>query len=159
MKKYWWVLVAAVLIIVGLVLNYYYGNMLSVGQFASGYFAAGQFATGVFAADTFAVGVFSIGILSFTFGECLLRKQELSGWWFRWWLIRWWVWYISQEKIKSSKHLVFSNKSDVDHFIFLKESSLLLSITSFNSSNIFLYLYLTPQLYISVIGSLSRMFP
>jgi hypothetical protein len=65
MKKVWYILLAAVLIIVGFVL-YFNGNpnILSAGEFAYGYFAAGDFALGVFAAGKFSAGIFSIGIFS-----------------------------------------------------------------------------------------------
>ena len=50
MKKYWYLIVAAVLIIVGFILNYTYHPMFSAGDYACNYFAAGDFAVGVFAA-------------------------------------------------------------------------------------------------------------
>ncbi|MBU8892528.1 MAG: hypothetical protein KOO66_07095 [Bacteroidales bacterium] len=64
MKKVWYLLVAAVLIIAGLILNYTYSGMFSAGDFAFNYFAAGDFAIGVFAAGKFSAGIFSIGIFS-----------------------------------------------------------------------------------------------
>ncbi|MDX9695575.1 MAG: hypothetical protein RBT49_07265 [Bacteroidales bacterium] len=64
MKKVWYLLVAAVLIIAGFILNYTYAPMFSAGEFACSYFAAGDFALGVFAAGKFSAGIFSIGIFS-----------------------------------------------------------------------------------------------
>lgn len=64
MKKYWYLIVAAVLIIVGFILNYTYEPMFSAGDYACNYFAAGDFALGVFAAGKFSAGIFSIGIFS-----------------------------------------------------------------------------------------------
>ncbi|HRW62955.1 MAG TPA: hypothetical protein P5132_05685 [Bacteroidales bacterium] len=64
MKKYWYLIVAAVLIIAGFILNYTYAPMFSAGDFACNYFAAGDFALGVFAAGKFSAGIFSIGIFS-----------------------------------------------------------------------------------------------
>ncbi len=64
MKKYWYLIVAAILIIAGFILNYTYQPMFSAGDYACNYFAAGDFALGVFAAGKFSVGIFSIGIFS-----------------------------------------------------------------------------------------------
>ncbi|OFX83237.1 MAG: hypothetical protein A2W99_12540 [Bacteroidetes bacterium GWF2_33_16] len=64
MKKVWYLLVAAVLIIAGFILNYTYAPMFSAGDYACNYFAAGDFALGVFAAGKFSAGIFSIGIFS-----------------------------------------------------------------------------------------------
>ena len=64
MKKYWILIVAIVLFITGLVLNYYMGDISSAGGFARNYFAAGEFAMGVFSAGIFSVGIFSVGIFS-----------------------------------------------------------------------------------------------
>ncbi len=64
MKKYWIVLVAVTLVIVGIVLNVMQGDMASAGDFACNYFAVGNFACGVFAAGNFSMGIFSIGIFS-----------------------------------------------------------------------------------------------
>ena len=64
MKKYWYLLVAAVLIIAGFILNYTYQPMFSAGDYVCNYFAAGDYALGVFAVGKFSAGVFSIGIFS-----------------------------------------------------------------------------------------------
>lgn len=64
MKKYWYLILAAVLIITGFILNYTYQPMFSAGDYACNYFAAGDFAIGVFAAGKFSAGIFSIGIFS-----------------------------------------------------------------------------------------------
>jgi hypothetical protein len=64
MKKVWYLLVAAVLIIAGFILNYTYAPMFTASDYAFNYFAAGDFALGVFAAGKFSVGIFSIGIFS-----------------------------------------------------------------------------------------------
>jgi len=64
MKKYWYLIVAAVLIITGFILNHTYQPMFSAGDYALNYFAAGDFAIGVFAAGKFSAGIFSIGIFS-----------------------------------------------------------------------------------------------
>ena len=62
--KHWIPVLAVILVIVGICLNYAYGGMSSAGQFSLNYFSAGDFSMGVFAAGTFAIGVFSIGIFS-----------------------------------------------------------------------------------------------
>lgn len=64
MKKYWYLILAAVLVIVGFILNYTYQPMFSAGDYVFNYFAAGDFALGVFAAGKFSAGIFSIGIFS-----------------------------------------------------------------------------------------------
>ena len=64
MKKSWILLVAAVLLITGLLLQFTVGNMFSAGDFCMNYFAAGDYACGVFASGTFAVGIFSLGIFN-----------------------------------------------------------------------------------------------
>lgn len=64
MKKYWYLILAAILIITGFILNYTYQPMFSAGDFAFNYFAAGDFALGVFAAGKFSAGIFTIGIFS-----------------------------------------------------------------------------------------------
>ncbi len=64
MKKYWYLIVAAILVITGFILNYTYQPMFSAGDYACNYFAAGDFALGVFAAGKFSAGIFSIGIFS-----------------------------------------------------------------------------------------------
>lgn len=64
MKKYWYLLVAAGLIAVGLTLHFTYKPMFSAGDFVCNFFAAGDFALGVFAAGKFAAGIFTIGIFS-----------------------------------------------------------------------------------------------
>ncbi|HAM97117.1 MAG TPA: hypothetical protein DCQ26_00750 [Marinilabiliales bacterium] len=64
MKKYWILTVAVVLVIVGLIVEHFYGNQCHSGEFARGYFAAGDFAIGVFAAGQFSIGIFSAGIFS-----------------------------------------------------------------------------------------------
>jgi len=64
MKKYWYLIVAAVLIIAGFILNYTYAPMFSAGDYVCNYFAAGDYALGVFAVGKFSAGIFSIGIFS-----------------------------------------------------------------------------------------------
>lgn len=64
MKKYWYLFVAAILIITGFILNYAYEPMFSAGDCVCNYFAAGDYALGVFAAGKFSAGIFSIGIFS-----------------------------------------------------------------------------------------------
>lgn len=64
MKNTLIIVLAALLIITGIILNLYYENIADAGQFVCNYFAVGQFAVGVFAAGTFSVGIFSIGIFS-----------------------------------------------------------------------------------------------
>ncbi len=64
MKKYWYLFVAVILIVVGFILNYTYQPMFSASDYAFNYFAAGDFALGVFAAGKFSAGIFSIGIFS-----------------------------------------------------------------------------------------------
>ncbi|MEE4198062.1 MAG: hypothetical protein V2I54_10490 [Bacteroidales bacterium] len=64
MKKYWFIIVAAILIIAGFIINQTYTPMFSAGDYVCNYFAAGDFALGVFAAGKFSVGIFSIGIFS-----------------------------------------------------------------------------------------------
>jgi hypothetical protein len=64
MKKTWILITAAVLLLVGLILQFTIGNRFSAGDFAFNYFAAGDFACGVFAAGKFSLGIFSIGIFS-----------------------------------------------------------------------------------------------
>ncbi len=64
MKKYWILLTATLLIIVGIVLHVQLGNMFSAGTYSCNYFAAGDFAIGVFAAGKFSIGIFSAGIFS-----------------------------------------------------------------------------------------------
>jgi len=64
MKKQFLVLIAIVLILIGGILEFTIGNMLSSGSYALNFFASGDFACGVFAAGKFSVGIFSIGIFS-----------------------------------------------------------------------------------------------
>ncbi|MEE4177367.1 MAG: hypothetical protein V2I46_07650 [Bacteroides sp.] len=64
MKKYWILILALVLIIAGLFLNLYYGDMMSAGGFARNYFSAGNFSVGIFSAGIFSAGIFSVGIFS-----------------------------------------------------------------------------------------------
>jgi len=63
LKKYGWLVLAVVLIVVGYA---FVQNPASAGagQFVRNYFAAGDFAAGVFAIGTFAAGIFSIGVFS-----------------------------------------------------------------------------------------------
>ena len=64
MKKYWFIIVAAILVIAGFILHYTYPPMFSAGDYVCNYFAVGDFALGVFAAGKFSAGIFSIGIFS-----------------------------------------------------------------------------------------------
>lgn len=64
MKKHWILLLAAVLLIAGVVLNAIYGGLFSAGEHSFNYFASGNYAMGVFAAGEFSVGIFSAGIFS-----------------------------------------------------------------------------------------------
>ena len=62
MKKSWILILAAALLIVGLIVNFTVENAFSAGEFSMNYFAAGDFACGVFAAGKFSVGIFSSSI-------------------------------------------------------------------------------------------------
>lgn len=64
MKKYWILLSAATLLLVGILLHLQFGNMFSADTYCLNYFAAGDFAIGVFAAGKFSIGIFSAGIFS-----------------------------------------------------------------------------------------------
>ena len=64
MRKYWILLTAALLLIVGLVLQVQFGDMFSAGNYSSNYVAVGDYAIGVFAAGKFSIGIFSAGIFS-----------------------------------------------------------------------------------------------
>jgi len=64
MKKSIVLILAAVLLVAGIVLNLTVGNMFSAGDYCMNYFAAGDYAAGVFAAGRFSIGIFSIGIFS-----------------------------------------------------------------------------------------------
>ncbi len=64
MKKYWIVVLASVLFITGIILNFTVDSMFSAGDYSFNYFAVGNFAAGIFAAGNFSIGVFSIGIFS-----------------------------------------------------------------------------------------------
>ncbi len=63
-KSFFVPVIAALLLITGLVLHLTTGNMFSAGDYSMNYFAAGDFACGVFAAGEFSIGIFSIGIFS-----------------------------------------------------------------------------------------------
>lgn len=62
--KNWILIIAAVLFVVGLILELTVGGMFSAGDYSLNYFAAGDFSCGVFAAGKFSIGIFSIGIFS-----------------------------------------------------------------------------------------------
>ncbi len=64
MKKYWILITAVILLVVGIIINMQSGNLMSVGNYSFNYFAVGDYAIGVFAAGNFSIGVFSIGIFS-----------------------------------------------------------------------------------------------
>lgn len=64
MKRTVTLIIALALLIVGMILHFTVGGMMSAGDFVFNYFAAGDFACGVFAAGRFSVGIFSIGIFS-----------------------------------------------------------------------------------------------
>jgi hypothetical protein len=64
MKKYWILLTALALIIIGVVLNAIFGNLFSAGTYSLNYFASGDYAMGVFAVGNFSIGIFSAGIFS-----------------------------------------------------------------------------------------------
>jgi len=64
MKKYWILLTAVALIIIGVVLNAIFGNLFSTGTYSFNYFASGDYAMGVFATGKFSIGIFSAGIFS-----------------------------------------------------------------------------------------------
>lgn len=53
-----------ILLIIGILLHVFKGNMFSAGTYSLNYFASGDYACGVFAAGKFSVGIFSIGIFS-----------------------------------------------------------------------------------------------
>lgn len=64
MKKYWVLITAVILLVVGFIINTQSGNVIHVGNFSCEYFSAGDYAFGVFAAGEFSVGIFSVGIFS-----------------------------------------------------------------------------------------------
>ncbi len=64
MKKYWILITAIVLVIIGLLVNIFYSSSLSTGDFALNYFSAGRFSVGVFSVGIFSIGIFSAGIFS-----------------------------------------------------------------------------------------------
>ncbi len=64
MKKYWILLTAVALFIIGLILNSIFGHLYSAGTYSCNYFAAGDYSMGVFAAGRFSIGIFSAGIFS-----------------------------------------------------------------------------------------------
>ena len=64
MKKYWILLTAAILVLVGLLLNAQVGNMFSSGDYCLNYFSAGDYSMSVFAGGKFSIGIFSAGIFS-----------------------------------------------------------------------------------------------
>ena len=64
MKKYWIVITAIVLLLIGFGIEFSQAGIMSAGQFAKDYFAAGNFSAGIFSAGIFSVGVFSIGIFN-----------------------------------------------------------------------------------------------
>jgi hypothetical protein len=64
MKKYWILITASVLLLIGLGIHFLTGDVTSAGQFALDYFAIGNFAAGIFAVGNFSLGIFSIGIFS-----------------------------------------------------------------------------------------------
>jgi len=64
MRKYWILLTAVALMIIGVVLHAIFGNLFSTGAYSFNYFASGDYAMGVFAAGKFSIGIFSIGIFS-----------------------------------------------------------------------------------------------
>lgn len=64
MNKRIWISIAVVLGLIGAILQFTTGNMMSAGTYSFNYFAAGDFACGVFAAGKFSIGIFSIGIFS-----------------------------------------------------------------------------------------------
>ena len=93
MKRVWIFIVALALALVGIILHFTAGDMLSAGDFAVNYFAAGNFACGVFAAGNFSCGIFSIGIFSvgifgvglfnialYAMGFFLAQGSAGSGW-------------------------------------------------------------------------------
>lgn len=64
MKKYWILILALTMMIIGLLIHFKQGNLLSSGDYCMNYFAAGDFAVGIFAAGKFSIGIFSVGIFS-----------------------------------------------------------------------------------------------
>lgn len=64
MKKYWILITAIVLVLIGLGIHFLDTNVMSAGNFVKDFFAAGNFASGVFAIGTFSIGIFSVGIFS-----------------------------------------------------------------------------------------------
>ena len=63
-SKYWILATAAVLILVGVILQFNNYDIFSAGRFSMGFFAAGDFSIGVFSAGMFSIGIFSVGIFS-----------------------------------------------------------------------------------------------
>lgn len=64
MKKYWILLAAFVMFVVGVLICILQGNDFHIGSYTLRYFSSGDFALGVFSAGIFSIGVFSIGIFS-----------------------------------------------------------------------------------------------
>ena len=64
MKKYWILITAIALLLLGVGIHLLYQNSASAGLFVSDYFAAGNFAAGIFAIGNFSIGIFSVGIFS-----------------------------------------------------------------------------------------------
>lgn len=64
MKKYWILLTAAILFLIGVLTCKLHGNDFHIGSFVIRYFSSGDYALGVFSAGKFSIGIFSIGIFS-----------------------------------------------------------------------------------------------
>jgi len=87
MKKYWILIVAVTLLIIGILLNVKFGNMFGSGPYSLKYFASGDYAIGVFAAGKFAIGIFSAGIFSigiFSIGIFNVGVYSLGLFMFAW---------------------------------------------------------------------------
>lgn len=64
MKKYWILLTAVILFLIGVFTWNLHGNDFHIGACILRYFSYGDYAIGIFAAGKFSIGVFSIGIFS-----------------------------------------------------------------------------------------------
>ena len=64
MKKYWILVTAIVLLIIGIFTWVFHGNDFQIGSFTLRFFSSGEYAMGIFSAGTFSIGIFSAGIFS-----------------------------------------------------------------------------------------------
>ena len=64
MKKYWILLTAAILLVIGVLTWVFHGNDFRLGSYTMHFFSSGDYALGVFSAGKFSIGLFSIGLFS-----------------------------------------------------------------------------------------------